>query len=673
MPCVNKRPAAFCWRKENIIERKYPNLCSPIQLGNTVFRNRMFCAPTAHKAISPEGYALDPMIENFEIRARGGAANITVSEAIVHRKTGIRPAMGEAFTAGQFLEVEDVRAIPGLAATARAISRHGAVPSMELNHPGKRGIYRAPDGREIHYGASEGFLSDGITPIEEMPVEIIKEIIQSYGTAAANLKRAGFGMLFIHGGHGWLLHQFFSPAMNHRRDEYGGSLENRARFMLEVLDTVRKAVGPGFPIELRISADEDIPGGYKIGDAIELAKLVENRVDLLHVSTGVHSEEPDERWQPDGFKPRGVNVHYAAEIKKHVSVPVATVGALNDPEMMEEIIASGKADVVEMARALIADPELPNKVMAGREDEIVHCLRCFVCLNDRFKTGISVCSLNPQYSREHEALNFAPAAVSKRVLVVGGGPGGMEAALTAARRGHKVTLCEKRGQLGGAMLCEKSSFKEDMIKDAAAMAKMCERAGVDIRLNTEVTKEYAEKEAPDAVLVAAGAVPFVPPIPGIDNPRVILSEDLSERFDEVGKRVVMLGGGQVGCEFALHLAMEGHEVTVVEMLDELAADAGPRRVRPLLLKKMEEYGIRTETGTRASRVADDGLYAVGPDGKEVFFPADTVVCAAGRRPAKDVVEELRDAAPMVRFFGDCVTAGRLVETTANGYSAALDV
>ncbi len=655
------------------MERKYPNLCSPIQLGNTIFRNRMFCAPTAHKAISPEGYALDPMIENFEIRAKGGAANITISEAIVHRKTGIRPAMGEAFTAGQFLEAEDIRAIPSLAATARAISRHGAVPSMELNHPGKRGVYTAPDGRKIHYGPSEGFLSDGITPIEEMPVEIIREIIQSYGRAAANLKRAGFGMLFIHGGHGWLLQQFFSPATNHRRDEYGGSLENRARFMLEVLDTVRKAVGPGFPLELRISADEDIPGGYKIDDAIELARLVENRIDLLHVSTGVHSEEPDERWQPDNFKPRGVNVHYAAEIKKHVSVPVATVGALNDPEMMEEIIATGKADVVAMARALIVDPELPNKVMSGRENEIIHCLRCFVCLNERFKTGISVCALNPQYSREHEALNFAPAAVSRHVLVAGGGPGGMEAALTAARRGHKVTLCEKSGQLGGAMLCERSSFKEDMIKDAAAMAKMCERAGVEIRLNTKVTAEYVKKEAPDVLLVAVGAVPFVPPIPGIDNSCVIMAEEMAKRSGEIGKRVVVLGGGQVGCEFALQLAMEGHEVTVVEMQDELAPDAGPRRVRPLLLKKLDEYGIATETGMRASRIANDGLYAVSNDGEEKFFPADTVLCAAGRKPLRDTVEELRDAAPMIRFFGDCVTAGRLLEATTNGYSAALDI
>jgi len=411
-----------------------------------------------------------------------------------------------------------------------------------------------------------------------------------------------------------------------------------------------------------------------VGDAIELAKLVEKKIDLLHVSTGVHGEEADDRWQPDMFKPRGVNVHYAAEIKKHVSVPVATVGALNDPEMMEEIIASGKADVVEMARALIADPELPNKIMTGRDDEIMHCLRCFVCLTDRFRTGISVCSVNPHYSREREALNFAPAAAPKRVLVAGGGPGGMQAALTAARRGHKVTLCEKRSELGGALLCERGiPFKEDMLKNVAALTRQMERAGVEIRLNTEVTADYAEKEAPDALIVAAGGLPVLPNIPGIDDPRVIVADDIPEKRGQIGKRVVMLGGGQVGCEAAVHLAMEGHEVTVIEMQDELAPDAGARRHRPALLRKMEELGIRGETKTRASRFGDGGLFATGPDGSERFFPADTLICATGRKPARAAAESLRDAAPAVRLIGDCVKVDRLVEAMFSGYSAALDV
>ncbi len=654
------------------MERKYPNLCSPIQLGNTVFRNRMFSAPTAHAGLSHEGHVLESMIENFELRARGGAAAITMSEALVHRKTAIRAALGEAHTAGHYVEVEDVRALPGLANAARAVWRHDSVPSMELNHSGKLGISYAPDGSEIRYSASAGLTKDG-KPITEMPLELIKEITQSFGRAAALCKRAGFGMILIHGGHGWLLQQFFSPASNRRRDEYGGSLENRARLTLEVLDSVRKAVGPGFPIELRISGDEEIPGGYTVGDAIELAKLVENKIDLLHVSTGVHGEEYD-RWQPDMFKPRGVNVHYAAEIKKHISIPVATVGALNDPEMMEEIIATGKADVVEMARALMADPELPNKIMSGREDEIVYCLRCFVCLTERMKTGVSVCSVNPHYSREREALSFAPAAAKKRVLVAGGGPGGMQAALTAARRGHKVTLCERRSELGGALLCEKGvSFKEDMLKNVAAVTRQMERAGVEIRLNTEVTADYAEKEAPDVLIVAAGGLPLVPNIPGIDDPRVIMAEDIPEKRDRIGKRVVMLGGGQVGCEAAVHLAMEGHEVTVIEMQDELAPDAGALRHRPALLKKMEDLGVRGEVKTRASRFGEGGLFATGPDGCERFFPADTLICAVGRKPARDAADSLRDAAPTVRFIGDCVKVARLAEATFTGYSVALDV
>ncbi len=654
------------------MERKYPHLCSPIQLANTIFPNRMFSAPSAHPALSPEGYILEPMIENFEIRARGGAATITMSEALVHRATSIRAPLGEAHTAGQYVNVEDIRALPGLANAARAVWRYGSVPSMELNHSGERGICRAPDGSEFHYGASDGVMKDG-KPIKQMPVELIHEIVQGFAQGAALCKRAGFGLILIHGGHGWLMQQFFSPATNHRTDEYGGSLENRARLTLEILDAVRKAVGPGFPIELRISADEQIPGGYSVGDAIELAKLVENKIDLLHISTGVHGEEYD-RWQPDMFKPRGVNVHYAAEIKKHVSVPVATVGALNTPEMMEEIIATGQADVVEMARALMADPDLPNKIMTGREDEIIRCVRCFVCLNDRYRTGISVCSVNPRYSREHEALSFAPAAVSKRVMVIGGGPGGMQAALTAAQRGHKVTLCEKRGELGGALLCKKGvPFKADMLNNFSAMTRQLERAGVEIRLNTEATPEYVAKEAPDALIVAVGGAPFVPKIPGINKPIVVLAEEIVEHRDQLGKRIVILGGGQVGCEAAVHLAMEGHEVTVIEMQDRLAQDAGEKRARPALMRQMDELGIRSAINTRATRIEDNGLYAEGPDGSEAFFPADTVLCAAGRKSLRAEAQAFRDAAPIVRYIGDCVQTARVYEATFTGYSAALGI
>ncbi len=648
--------------------RKFPNLCSPLKIGNVILRNRMVSAPMAFPDITAEGHVTKEAAAFYELRAKGGAAAVTLSECIVHIKTGMSHS--------KHINLQDEGVLAGLTEAARSIKRHGALANVELSHGGKYAGVDLPKnlgGRNpVRYGPSAETLPNG-SKIEEMPKELIREIVEAFGRGAALVKRAGFDMVFVHGGHGWLIQQFFSPASNKRTDEYGcDTMENRARFALEVLDSIREAVGPGFPIEFRMSAEEHIPGGYNLNDAIQFAKLLERKIDLLHVSTGAH-ENSFAITHPSMFAERGCHVHLAATIKKYVKVPVACIGALNEPDQMEEIIASGKADVVEMARALLADPFLPRKVILGHDDEIVRCIRCFTCLAERVHTQTRICSINPIIGREYESRFALPASEPKKVLVAGGGPGGMKTAITAAQRGHKVVLCEKSGRLGGTLNCVKAiSFKKDLYGLNKRLEAQARKAGVEIRLNTEVTRELAEREAPDVLVLALGASPIVPSLPGIDSPKVILANNLSDEGIAVGEKVVVLGGGLVGCESAVHLAQKGKHVTVVEMMKDVAVEANVRQ-RPILLDLFAKLRVKVETRMKGVRITDEGLVCTDETGREKIFKADTVVCSVGQRALREAVNNLLDAASEVVQVGDCVKPQKVTEALYRGYHAGLDI
>ncbi|MGD9163071.1 MAG: FAD-dependent oxidoreductase [Desulfobacteraceae bacterium] len=595
----------------------------------------------------------------YELRAKGGAAVVTVSELIV-------------LSTGRYYPVQVLIDAPNakdsLAMAARAVKRHGAVPSMELSHGGKHSL--ASKENPLVYGPSDEFV-DGFQIVHEMPKDMINKILDAYERAATMCKAAGFEMLLIHAGHGWLLQQFLSPSSNKRTDEYGGSIENRARFATEVIERVRSVVGSGFPLELRMSAEEYIEDGYSFDEAIEFAKLVQDKVDLIQVSTGAHTGSFD-RTHPSSFMERGVNAHYAEEMKKHVSIPVSAIGALNEPEMMEDIIASGKADAVVMARALLADPYLPKKALMGRDDEIVRCYRCYACMAERMTTGLRICALNPVIGSEYET-NFIKNTIRpKKVLVAGGGPAGMQAATTAAERGHHVVLCEKNDNLGGALNAVKgASFKEDLYSFISTKALLMEKAGVDVRLNTEVTPGFVEGINPDVLIVAVGAEPIVPPLPGITGDKVIIANDLPYKYGDVGQKVAILGGGLVGCETALHLALDRKEVTVIEMMDKVCPDANPR-YRPLLMARLEKH-VTCITGMRGLRITDEGIVCTDKKGQENLFKADTVICAVGQKPLRSVAESLRNCAPEVIEIGDCIKAGNVTEAVFRGFWAGVDI
>ena len=648
------------------MKRHFPHLCSPITIGRVTFRNRMFSAPMGGTDITNDGCIGPKSTAFYELRGKGGAGAVTVSECMVHPETDGSHAY--------HLDTSILNSLAAATYTADAIHRHGAVPSLELSHSGMyAGTYMTDKSKQhnMHqWGPSDTVRPDGV-PVKALTTDMLSDIVASYGRVAGLAKRAGFGMIMIHGGHGWLLNQFLSPYFNKRTDEYGGSLENRCRLAIEVLKSVREAVGPGFPIEIRMSGSELFEGGYNLAEGVRIAQMIEPYVDIIHVSAGTYQRGFGDT-HPSMFKEHGCNVYLAAEIKKHVSVPVATLGGLNDPQQMEEIIASGKADIVYMARALLADPFLPRKIMENRENEIVHCLRCFTCMAERAVTATRRCTVNPLIGREIEGNEVSPAPVSKKVLVAGGGPGGLYAAYTAARRGHQVILCEKEAQLGGILKSEQAiPFKQEMYQLSQTYALFARNSGVEIRTSTEVTPEYVEKENPDALIIAVGSEPLVPPIKGLNGDNVVIVNDYYLEKEKVTDQVVVLGGGLAGCECAIHLGMEGKHVHLVEMRQELAPDANIRH-RPLLLKEVDKY-VTVHTGCKGLAVTDEGVLCETDTGEEILIPGTSVICALGQHSRTSLVNSLRDSAPYIAVIGDASKVSTITNAVYEGYHAALDI
>lgn len=641
---------------------RYPNLFAPIELAGTVFRNRIFVAPQGFYNLGTDNLPNADEIAFYERKALGGAASVCKGDCIVDVTTGRHYPF--------LVDMKDEGTLPGLSALASAISRHGAVASAELSHAGMF----ARDSYE-HTGKLYGpvAMAGKYGPVDEMPEEMIEQIIASFGAAAAWAKRCGFGMVTIHGGHGWLLTQFFSSKINTRTDRWGGSLENRLRLPLAVVDSVRKAVGPKFPIEYRMSGSECNPDGYGIEEGIQLAQALDGKVDLIHVSAG-HHEVPSAMviTHPSMFLEDGCNAKYAAEIKKHVSTPVAAVGAFTTPEEMEEVIASGGADVVEIARQSLADPDLPLKARLGREDEIRRCIRCDTCFGGGGEHRIFECAINPEISHELQFRSIPKPRSLKKVLVAGGGVGGMEAALTCAQRGHTVMLCEKSGLLGGALRCEaKVPFKQNMIAYLDQQSRLLEKAGVEIRLNTAVTPELARSIAPDVIIASLGARPVKPAIRGIDLPHVHSAEEVYEQPDLAKGAVAILGGGLVGIELGIFLSGLGHPVTIVEMAPQLTVHEFSMHTLALH-DQIEKCGIQVHLSTQAEEITPDGLNAVS-GGSALSIPANTVIYAVGQAPLRKEALALSDCAPEFYPLGDCLTPKNIHAATSAAYMVAHDI
>lgn len=632
--------------ERNFDMSNFEHIFSPIKIGSIQIKNRIEVAPGRSRLLSINCDITREEIENIKALARGGPGIVTIGDTPINNEKALR--------GGYCYNLGTDKSINGLNRIAETIQRYGAKASIELSH-------------------------HDLSSPADMTLEEIKMLIKSYADAAYRCMLAGMDMIMVHGAHGQFISQFFSPRRNNRTDKYGGTVKNRARFVLELLEAIREKVGDRLAIEYRISAEEFTPGGLSFEEQLEFAKMIQDKIDLLHVSAGYLYEE---HTLPRMFQPcyieRGINVHFAELFKKELSIPVATVGSLT-LEMAEQIIASKKADIVAMKRAFIADPDSIKKAKSGQSDLIRPCVRCNSCIERTHTFHLSVrCAVNPGYGREVEFVNMPAPMRKKKVVVIGGGPAGMVAARTAAERGHEVVLFEKDNQLGGNLLFASAApFKEDMRKYLEwAIRITMNTPNIAVKLSTEATPEKIEAERPDVLIIAVGSAPITPAIPGVEKKHVFWAGDVLLGKAKVGDSVIVVGAGLTGSETALYLAQQRKKVTLIDILPLEKIDAEIPTINIITLRNMlSKSGVFTRTEVKLSAITDSSVIILDKkEDKTEEIPCDTVVLSLGLEPRRKLVEAFEKLATEVYIIGDCINKrGNLMKATTEGFWAAIEI
>jgi 2,4-dienoyl-CoA reductase-like NADH-dependent reductase (Old Yellow Enzyme family)/thioredoxin reductase len=637
-------------------------------MGNMALKNRMVMPPMVVR-YADDGYVTDRGISYYEARARGGTGLIIQEATYVHPR-------------GQIMAnqpgISDDKFIPRLSELVRAVHRHGAKIAIQLVHTGRLAYLPAGEqGLAPSAIAATGYampkeMNTGFAIPKEMNKDEIAEVIEYFAEAAVRAKRAGYDGIEVHGAHNYLIDQFISPASNHRKDEYGGSVENRARFLVQVIEAVREATGNDFPVWCRINGREfGVPGGETLEDAKKVARLAENAGAVaIHVSAFgptslINLTTPI-------FTP-AIIAELAAGIKSAVGVPVIAVGRMT-PEAGEELLSQGKADLVSFGRAIFADSEMANKVCEGRQEEIRPCILCFRCRDDlRFNPVIGIgCSVNAAMGKE-ASCQITKASKSKKVLVVGGGPAGMEAARVAASRGHQVSLWEKEPSLGGQLKAACAAPHKDSFGTLVPyFVAELKNLGVKVKLSMEATPEKIIQLAPDALVVATGGMPAAPEIPGLEKLCPVQAVDVLLGKSKTGNNVVVMGGELVASEVAEFLAANGKKVTMVRRGPEMAQKVSPS-LRGFFLERLKNAGISMLNGVTYDRATEEGLVITTKDGERKTIEADTIVLAVGAVSEQRLYQEVKGRVAEIYLIGDSVSPRRIGEAITEGFQTGLAI
>lgn len=645
------------------MNHNFPNMFSPINIGTVTVPNRFVVPPMGNNFANTDGSMSERSAAYYEARAKGGFGLITIESTVVYKQAKGGPRKPCLFS-------DEV--VPSFKRVADACHAYGAKVSIQLQHAGPEGNSKLT-GYPLK-AASAIAPSAGREIPEAMPTEEVYRLIECYGDAARRAQLAGIDMVEVHCAHGYLVSTFISARTNKRTDEFGGCFENRMRLPRLIIENIRKKTGGNMPILCRINARDEGDGGVDVHDAAAIAAYLEQvcGVDAIHVTRSIHIHD-EFMWAPN-ITHGGFNAELGAEIKRAVSVPVILVGRFTEPQYAELLVKQGRADLIAFGRQSIADPELPNKARNGQLEKLTPCIACLLgCVPNMLQGRPITCAMNPCVGREAE---LKPAEVRKNVVVIGGGPGGMYAARLCALRGHSVTLLEKDAELGGHFLVASYPPGKGEISGAIrSFIVNCREASVDIRTGTEATPELVASLKPDAIIIATGSVPLRLPIPGLDSCGCSTAEDVLTGKADTGKRVLVVGGGMVGCECVEFLTEREHIVDMVEMKPVIGEDIVPE-ARKYIMANLEKHKVTQRVNARVKQFYADGVdFTDTVTGEDAAMRGyDSVVLAMGYRSNNTLEEQLKDLAPQVIVIGEARQApGNSMEATGDALNAALAI
>lgn len=638
-------------------------LFTPAKIGTCEIPNRLIVPAMVMNLCTEDGMITERYIKYIEEKAKGGWGMVITEDYAVNEN-----AKGYKYIPGLYNDEQ----IEGNKKLTETIHKYDTKLFCQMYHPGRQSKHDVNGNVQpiAPSAMKDPFCMD--LP-REITVDEIHQIVKDFGSTARRAKEAGFDGVEIHAAHGYLISSFLSPFTNKRVDEYGGCFENRTRILDEIYACIRENVGKDFPVQVRISANEYLLGGRTEADTYELVRhLDELGVDAIHISNGMYASPITRQIIAPMYTEHAFNMDTAEQVKKLVSCPVIVTNRINDPKMADTILEMGKADFIGMGRGSLADPHLPNKAKAGEFENIRYCIGCLQGCEAGLLAGTcATCLVNPRVAREYEN-PMDKTDSPKKVMVVGGGPAGLIAAETAAKVGHDVTVYEATSHLGGQF--RSAAYppgKGELSTFTSSLRKSLQDLGVPVKMETPVTEELLAAEKPDAVIIATGAKPLMPPIPGLDGANVVTAEDvLLGNVDVNYGPVVVCGGGEVGGETAHYLNQVCPDITLVEMRDDILIDMFPL-MKMQLVDYLRECRIKVLTNAKVASVTEDGVHYIDAEGNEQFLPAATVVSAFGYKAYNPLEEAAKKVCDNVQVVGCAVKAGNALTAIREGYEAAL--